>query len=51
MHKRAGQMRYSKSTRRNARVRLRDKKNNFADKWENRLNAILSGILSFSKNK
>ena len=26
MHKRAGQMRYSKSTRRNARVRLRDKK-------------------------
>lgn len=51
MHKRAGQMRYSKSTRRNARVRLRDKKNNFADKWENRLNAILSGIISFSKNK
>lgn len=51
MHKRAGQMRYSKSTRRNARVRLRDKKNSFADKWENRLNAILSGILSFSKNK
>lgn len=51
MHKRAGQMRYSKSTRRNARVRFRDKKNNFADKWENRLNAILSGILSFSKNK
>lgn len=51
MHKRAGQMRYSKSTRRNARVRLRDKKNNFADKWENRLNVILSGILSFSKDK
>lgn len=51
MHKRAGQMRYSKSTRRNARVRLRDKKNNFADKWENRLNVILSGILSFLKDK
>lgn len=50
MHKRAGQMRYSKSTRRNARVRLRDKKNNFADKWENRLNVILSGILSFLKD-
>ena len=50
MHKRAGQMRYSKSTRRNARVRLRDKKNNFADKWENSMNAILSGILSFLKD-
>lgn len=50
MHKRAGQMRYSKSTRRNARVRLRDKKNNFANKWENSMNAILSGILSFLKD-
>lgn len=50
MHKRAGQMRYSKSTRRNARVRLRDKKNNFANKWENSLNAIFSGILSFLKD-
>lgn len=50
MHKRAGQMRYSKSTRRNARVRLRDKKNNFANKWENCLNAIFSGILSFLKD-
>lgn len=50
MHKRAGQMRYSKSTRRNAWVRLRDKKNNFANKWENSMNAILSGILSFLKD-
>ena len=47
MHRRAGQMRYSKSTRKNARSRLKKEKNNYLDKRENRVNAILSGIYSF----
>lgn len=49
MHRRAGQMRYSKSTRKNARSRLKKEKNNYLDKRENIANAILSGIYSFIK--
>ena len=49
MHRRAGQMRYSKSTRKNARSRLKKEKNNYLDKRENNANAILSGIYSFIK--
>lgn len=51
MHNRAGQMRYSKSTRRNARVRLRNKKENYSDKWENSISATFSSFISYLKRK
>ena len=49
MHKRAGQMRYSKSTRRNARKRLENKKENYFDKLENSISAAFSSFISYQK--
>lgn len=49
MHKRAGQMRYAKSTRKNARKRLQKRKDDYQDVWENSLNAILNGLNSLKK--
>lgn len=47
MHKRAGQMRYAKSTRRNARKRLKKRISTFQGFWEDTLNMVESGALSF----
>lgn len=47
MHKRAGQMRYAKSTRKNARKRLQKQKDAYQDTWENSLNAIFNSLNSF----
>ncbi len=44
MHKRAGQMRYTKSTRRNARNRLRAQKEKNTNKEEAKANAFISVI-------
>ena len=49
MHKRAGQMRYSKSTRRNARKRLENKKENYFGKLENSISAAFSSFISYQK--
>ena len=49
MHKRAGQMRYSKSTRRNARKRLENKKENYFGKLENSISAAFSSFISHQK--
>lgn len=49
MHKRAGQMRYSKSTRRNARKRLENKKESYFGKLENSISAAFSSFISYQK--
>lgn len=49
MHYRAGQKRWNKSTMRNARKRLQNKKNKYHDKWENSINAFMNGIVSYLK--
>lgn len=49
MHKRAGQMRYSKSTRRNARKRLENKKEDYFGKLENSISAAFSSFISYQK--
>ncbi len=49
MHKRAGQMRYSKSTRRNARKRLENKKETYFGKLENSISAASSSFISYQK--
>lgn len=49
MHRRAGQMRYNKSTRRNARKRLQKEKNAYSDKQENIINIFLNSSIGFLK--
>ena len=49
MHYRAGQKRWNKSTMKNARRRLQNKKNKYHDKWENGLNMLFNDIYSLSK--
>lgn len=47
MHRRAGQMRYAKSTRKNARQRLKKEKEKYSDNCENLLNLFLNSFRSF----